>query len=128
MSTFTFDVPVFTPEERIRSEFEAIRADTRDEMQRWPNERARIRAQPLTSVCVRLPTDLLIQLDRIAQQADSSRSTLLRHIAYEFVSHVQEKGIRFRGCLGLFDTYDSRHARAGEAYLDRDLRHTVRER
>jgi AraC-like DNA-binding protein len=111
MSHFFFEPPPLSDHDAAKREILEVCERTQEQLRGYPEEKALIRKQPWTRVCALFPTPLVLTLDEIAQDADVSRSLLLRHIAAEFGAVVREEGIRFHGSLFRADTREERKAR-----------------
>lgn len=111
MSHFFFEPPPLSDHDAAKTEILEFCERTKGHIRTYPEEKTLIRKQPWTRVCALFPTTLVLTLDEIAQDAEVSRSLLLRHIAAEFGAVVKEEGIRFRGSLFRAETREERRAR-----------------
>lgn len=81
----------FARRESVLSTYEAKRASQAAES--W-NAAARTRVATF-----RIPVDLLKRLDRISEDAATSRGHLLRQLIAEYVGYVEEHNVRYNGSL-----------------------------
>jgi len=107
MTAYTFDMPFDEPISPQRAEENAYRrrlqeiADSlREGARQMKEEEERRAALPQERlISLKMPAAMLERLDLIAQDADISRSQLIRQIASDFLNYVWANGIKFRGSL-----------------------------
>jgi hypothetical protein len=109
MTNFIFDTPPDdTPElsaetskyhrmllEKARRLDESARQEREEEARRAAMPRNRV-------VTLRMPIDLIEELDHVAADAATNRGHLMRQIASDFLNYVRANGIVYRGSLMSF--------------------------
>lgn len=106
MSSYTFDIPADAEQNSLQEptrhqkilleKAHRIQETARLERQAEEMHAARIKNVVVT---IRMPGILIEGLDRVALDAGTNRSHLIRQIATEYMNYIQVTGIVYRGSL-----------------------------